>query len=205
MSIHSMGVHRQGQWGFAATWAVCAFVMLCADDIILLPATVDDFYKHPSIKNSPESDWGHLLTLTLTSDDLESHIVENVLSTLTNTTIWFVAALCFIVDVRTYGHMDEDFQVARGTKCKTEHVRWEKVLETSISCGLIQILNGVYVTLHVYPELCWKISICSLLNPLKFTAYTDVFFLLNFSFTLYINKCTFIITFFSCHMYKIIR
>jgi len=42
------------------------------------------------------------MTLTQTSDDLESHIVMNVSSTLTNTTIWFVAALCFIVDVRTY-------------------------------------------------------------------------------------------------------
>ena len=41
-------------------------------------------------KNSPTGDWGHLLTLTLTSDDLESHIVVNVSSTLTNTTIWFV-------------------------------------------------------------------------------------------------------------------
>jgi len=44
------------------------------------------------------------MTLTLTSDDLESHIIVNVSSTLTNTTIWFVAALCFIVDVWTYGH-----------------------------------------------------------------------------------------------------
>jgi len=43
-----------------------------------------------------------LMTLTLTSNDLESHIIMNVLLTLTNTTIWFVAALCFIVDVRTY-------------------------------------------------------------------------------------------------------
>jgi len=41
------------------------------------------------------------VTLTLTSNNLESHIVVNVSSTLTNTTIWFVAALCFIVDVRT--------------------------------------------------------------------------------------------------------
>ena len=41
------------------------------------------------------------MTLTLTSDDLESHIIVNVSSTLTNTIIWFVAALCFIVDVRT--------------------------------------------------------------------------------------------------------
>ena len=46
------------------------------------------------------------MTLTQTSDDLESHIVVNVSSTLTNTTIWFVAALCFslIVDVWTYIH-----------------------------------------------------------------------------------------------------
>jgi len=42
------------------------------------------------------------VTLTLTLDDLESHIVVNELSTLTNTTIWFVAALSLIVDVRTY-------------------------------------------------------------------------------------------------------
>jgi len=41
------------------------------------------------------------MTLTLTSDDLESYIVMNVSSTLTNTTIWFVAALSMIVDVRT--------------------------------------------------------------------------------------------------------
>jgi len=33
------------------------------------------------------------MTLTLTSDNLESHIGVNVSST------WFVAALCFIVDV----------------------------------------------------------------------------------------------------------
>jgi len=44
------------------------------------------------------------MTLILTSDDLESHIVVNVLSTLTNTTIWFVAALSLIVDVWTDGH-----------------------------------------------------------------------------------------------------
>jgi len=45
----------------------------------------------------------------MTSDDLESHIVVNVSSTLTNTTIWFVAALCFIVDVRTYSPPDGHF------------------------------------------------------------------------------------------------
>jgi len=43
------------------------------------------------------------VTLTLTLDDLESHIIVNVSSTLTNSTIWFVAALCLIVDVRTDG------------------------------------------------------------------------------------------------------
>jgi len=42
------------------------------------------------------------VTLTLTSDDLESDIIVNVSSTLTNSTIWFVASLCLIVDVRTY-------------------------------------------------------------------------------------------------------
>jgi len=36
----------------------------------------------------------------------DSHIVVNVSSTIINTNIWFVAALCFIVDVRTYGWMD---------------------------------------------------------------------------------------------------
>jgi len=41
------------------------------------------------------------MTLTLTWDDLESHIVVNVSSTLTNSTIWFVVALSLIVDVRT--------------------------------------------------------------------------------------------------------
>jgi len=40
------------------------------------------------------------VTLTLTSDDLESHIIVNVSSTLTNTTICFVAALRLIVDAR---------------------------------------------------------------------------------------------------------
>jgi len=47
--------------------------------------------------------------LTLTPDDLESHIVVNVSSTLTNTTIWFVAALSLIGDVWTYGHTDGHF------------------------------------------------------------------------------------------------
>jgi len=47
------------------------------------------------------------ITLTLTSDDLES--IVNVSSTLTNTTIWFVAALSLIVDVRMYGQTDGHF------------------------------------------------------------------------------------------------
>jgi len=43
--------------------------------------------------------------LTLTLDDLESHIIVNVSLILINTTIWFVAALSFIVDVQTYVQM----------------------------------------------------------------------------------------------------
>jgi len=46
------------------------------------------------------------VTLTLTSDDLESHIIMNDSSTLTNTTIWFVAALSLIVDIQTYIRTD---------------------------------------------------------------------------------------------------
>ena len=49
------------------------------------------------------------MTLTLTSDDLESHIVANVSLTLTNATIWFMAALSLIVDVRTDGWTDGHF------------------------------------------------------------------------------------------------
>jgi len=41
------------------------------------------------------------VTLTLTSDDLESDIIVNDSSTLSNTTIWFVASLSLIVDGRT--------------------------------------------------------------------------------------------------------
>jgi len=47
--------------------------------------------------------------VTLISDDLENDIVVNDSSTLTNTTIWFVAALSLIVDVRTYVRMDGHF------------------------------------------------------------------------------------------------
>ena len=45
------------------------------------------------------------MTLTLTSDDLENHIVVNVSSTLTNTTIWFVAALFDCGRIRIYVRM----------------------------------------------------------------------------------------------------
>jgi len=53
--------------------------------------------------------------LILTLDDLESHIIVNVSSTLTNTTIWFVAAMCLIVDVRTYGRTDVGLLWTDGT------------------------------------------------------------------------------------------
>jgi len=49
------------------------------------------------------------VTLTLTSDDLESHIVVNASSTLTNIIIWFVAAFSLIVDVQTYVWTDGHF------------------------------------------------------------------------------------------------
>ena len=43
------------------------------------------------------------VTLTLTSDDLECHIVETDLSsTSSNNTYWLVGTLSLIVDVRTY-------------------------------------------------------------------------------------------------------
>jgi len=38
------------------------------------------YIVHAKVKIVPKGDWGHLLTLTLTSDDLESHIVMNVSS-----------------------------------------------------------------------------------------------------------------------------
>jgi len=49
------------------------------------------------------------VTLTLALDDLESHIFVNVSSTLTNITLWFLAALSLIVDVRTYIRTDGHF------------------------------------------------------------------------------------------------
>jgi len=49
------------------------------------------------------------VTLTLTSDDLESDIIVNDSSMLRNTTIWFVAASSLIVDVRMYARMDGHF------------------------------------------------------------------------------------------------
>jgi len=65
------------------------------------------------------------VTLTLTSDDLESHIVVNVSLTLTNFTIWFVVALSLIVDVRTYVRMDgrTDGRTYGGTDIFTGFIR----------------------------------------------------------------------------------
>jgi len=69
------------------------------------------------------------VTLTLTSDDIRSHIVVNVSSTLTNTTICFVAALCFIVrtDGRTFlpdllSHLSgDDLKIGEYVEC-TAHM-----------------------------------------------------------------------------------
>ena len=49
------------------------------------------------------------VTLILTSDELENHIVENDLSASTNTIYWLVVTLSLIVDGRTYGRMDVHF------------------------------------------------------------------------------------------------
>ena len=54
------------------------------------------------------------VTLTLTSDDLESHIVAHVLSTSTNIKYRLVATLRLIVDGRTDGRTD-----GRGTDGRT--------------------------------------------------------------------------------------
>ena len=57
--------------------------------------------------------FGGPVTLTLTSDDLESHINVNDLSISTNTMYWLTATLSLIVDGRTYlrtdGRMDGHF------------------------------------------------------------------------------------------------
>ena len=45
------------------------------------------------------------VTLNLTSDNLESHIFENDLSTSTNSIYWLVATLSSIVDGRMDGHL----------------------------------------------------------------------------------------------------
>ena len=55
-------------------------------------------------------DFGHFRKfdgpVTLTSEDLESHIVAHVLSTSKNITHWLVATLRLIVDGRTDGWAD---------------------------------------------------------------------------------------------------
>jgi len=65
------------------------------------------------------------VTLTLTSDDLESHIFVNVSSTLTNTIICFVAALNLIVDVRTDGRTDGRTDIFTGF-IRSSLRRWPK-------------------------------------------------------------------------------
>ena len=45
------------------------------------------------------------VTLTLTSDDLESHVVAHVLSTSTNIAYWLVATLRLTVDGQMDGHV----------------------------------------------------------------------------------------------------
>jgi len=67
-------------------------------------------------------------TLTLTSDDLESHIVVNESSTITNTTVWFVAALCFTVDVRMDVRRDRQTFLP-GLLC---HLSWDD-LKTEVA------------------------------------------------------------------------
>jgi len=73
------------------------------------------------------------MTLTLTSDDLESHIVVNVSSTLTNYTIWFVAALCLIVDGRTHGRTFLPGLLGHlsGDDLKTGHFTLGRMLEAT--------------------------------------------------------------------------
>ena len=51
------------------------------DILITVLRTYIKFAKHMEYKKVPIEDWGHLLNLTLTSDDLESHIIVNVSST----------------------------------------------------------------------------------------------------------------------------
>jgi len=67
------------------------------------------------------------VTLTLTSDDLETHIIVNDSSTLTNSTIWSVSALSLIVDFRTYvrtnGRTDGRTDVDGRTYVRTPSVR----------------------------------------------------------------------------------
>jgi len=68
------------------------------------------------------------VTLTLTSNDLECDIVVNDSSTLTNTTIWFVAALSLIVDVWTYARTDGQTDVR--TDGRTDgHFYWVVISE----------------------------------------------------------------------------
>jgi len=77
------------------------------------------------------------VTLTLTLDDLETHIIVNVSSTLTNTTIWFVATLNLIVDEWTskctYGHTYGRTDIFRGS-IRSSLRRWPKNVKKSHKC-----------------------------------------------------------------------
>ena len=78
------------------------------------------------------------MTLTFISDDLESHIVENDLSTSTNTISRLVATLSLIADgrtyVRTYGRTDR-WRDIFSLKEKTNAGNVLREIETSSSCN----------------------------------------------------------------------
>jgi len=74
------------------------------------------------------------VTLTLTSDDLESHIIVNVSLILTNSTIWFVAALCFIVDI---------FTVLPGLLCHLSCTVLNSIIVYGLSVTLLFLSLGI--------------------------------------------------------------
>ena len=105
------------------------------------------------------------VTLSLTSDDLESHIVVNVSSTLTNTTIWFVAALSLIVDLwtdvltdgRTFlpgllGHLSRD-NLKRLNEWKDNVENGGMNPVTGTGCTSVDI--GVNANLQLVDKFCY--------------------------------------------------
>jgi len=87
--------------------------------------------------------------MTLTSDDLESHIVVNVSSTLTNTTVWFVTALCFIVDVQT------DIFTVFGRPYYRSCL-WYNVSSVCLSVCLSSVTFSIVVKRYVLAKNCLK-------------------------------------------------